>query len=355
MSRQKKIGRQLWISVLSVTVTAAVAFSLRAYMDYRVVALILMLIVSILAVSSEIFPVLVAAILSAVILNLFFLEPVFNYKIDDSESALLFFIYIAIALVNAVLTNRLRRQEKKVRDREEKENTIRLYNTLLNSLSHELKTPIAAVIGAVDTLKEGDGTLTPGERAELLAEIEIAGNRLGTQVENLLNMSRLEAGKLRLKADWTDVNELVFRVTGKIPEENRGRIIFRPDEQLPLIRLDGGLIETALYSIVHNAIRYTPAGTPVEISAAYDSGQLSITVSDNGRGIPGQYIALIFEKFYRLPHSGTGGSGLGLSIAKGFVEAHGGKISAWNRESGGAAFTVTLPSEASYLNNLKNE
>ncbi len=351
-----QILKQLLISILLVVITAALSFSLRSFMDYRTVALILMVVVSILAVSFDIFPVLVAALLSGLILNFFFLEPLLNYKIDDSEKALLFFIYIFIALVNAVLTNRLRKQEKKIRDREEKEKTIRLYSTLFNSLSHELKTPIAAVIGAVDTLKEADDVLDPSQKADLLHEIEIAGNRLSTQVENLLNMSRLESGNLRLKKDWTDVNELIFKVIRKVfwlgKEE---RIKFEPDERLPLFKFDAGLMETVLYSLVHNAMRYTPQSCRIEILTTYDDRHLSIMINDKGKGIPEEHIPRIFEKFYRVPGSGTGGSGLGLSIAKGFTEAHGGWIQVTNLKTGGAGFTVVIPSEISYIKNLKNE
>src|SRR5690606_4407383 len=135
---------------------------------------------------------------------------------------------------NAVLTNRLRKQEKKIRDREEKEKTIKLYNTLLNSLSHELKTPIATIIGTIDTLKEIDPEINPRQRMELLAEMEIASNRLNNQVENRMNMSRLETGTLKPKRDWCDVNELIFMVIQKLPADDTNRIHFEPDESLPL-------------------------------------------------------------------------------------------------------------------------
>src|SRR3546814_202838 len=193
--------------------------------------------VSVLAVLFDIIPVLSAALISALLLNIFFIEPVPNYKIYDTESVLLFFIYLFIALVNAVLTNRLRKQEKKTRDREEKAKTIKLYNTLLNSLSHELKTPIATIIGGIDTLKEIDSEIVQEQRMELLAEIETAGNRLNKQVENLMNMSRLETGTLKLKRDWCDVNELIFLVILKLHAEDAVRICFEPDEALPLVDL----------------------------------------------------------------------------------------------------------------------
>ncbi|MBX3238866.1 MAG: PAS domain-containing sensor histidine kinase [Chitinophagaceae bacterium] len=350
-----KISHQFAISILTVLTVSGICWSLKDYLDYRIVALILLLVVSVLAVSFKILPVLIAALLSALLLNYIFIEPYMTYEIDNAENALLFFMFVAVALVNAVLTNRLRIQEKKARIREEKENTIKLYNTLLNSLSHELKTPISTIIGAIDTLTENNGSLTKEQEDDLLAEIDIAGSRLNIQVENLLNMSRLEAGNLRLKKDWTDINELVFLAIEKVENPENKQISFEPSEKLPLVLLDSGLVEIVLYSIIHNAIRYTPPFAIVYITAAYQDDLLKISIEDNGKGIPPEESTRVFEKFYRMPNSGTGGSGLGLSIAKGFVQAHKGKISLESSSFGGAAFKISIPVEASYIKNLKNE
>lgn len=340
---------QFLIGTVSIAFLALGCYLLGDSIDQWAVALILLAAVSILAVLFDILPVLAAALLSALLLNIFFIEPVPDYKIRDTESVLLFFIYLFIALVNAVLTNRLRKQEKKIRDREEKEKTIKLYNTLLNSLSHELKTPIATIIGSIDTLKEIDPEIDSRQRMELLAEMEIASNRLNKQVENLMNMSRLETGTLKLKRDWCDVNELIFMVIQKLPADDTNRIHFEPDESLPLVKLDGGLIETAVHAVVHNATRYTPRHASIEITTSYNESSLLIDVLDSGPGIPAAETDHIFEKFYRLPNSGTGGSGLGLSIAKGLVEAHGGTVSVSNQTGGGAFFRIALPAEVSRL------
>ncbi len=128
----------------------------------------------------------------------------------DNESCQAFFMYFFIAVINAVLTFKIRKEESKSRDKEEKENTIRLYNTLLNSLSHELHTPIATIIGAVDTLKDNKDKISTSNQNELLNQIDMASMRLRRQVENLLNMSRLETGILKLNMDWCDTNELNY-------------------------------------------------------------------------------------------------------------------------------------------------
>lgn len=355
MVRRIPVFRQMLISTGFVILLSVICYLFRPYMDYRIVALILLLAVSLLAVLFDILPVLASAVFSALILNVFFIEPVPHYKINSPESALLFFIYMLVALVNAVLTNRLRKQEERVRDKEEKEKAIQLYNTLLSSLSHELKTPIATIIAAVDTLKEAGNKITPGQKADLLSEIDIAGSRLNNQVENLLNMSRLETGTLTLKKDWCDINELIFMVISAVPDESHHRILFEPDDRTPLFKIDDGLMEIVLYGIISNAVRYTPPGSEVQVSVGFDDDQLHITISDNGKGIPEEERQQVFEKFYRRSSSGTGGTGLGLSIAKGIVEAHKGEIRLTGSPAGGAEFNVILPAEVSYLKNLKNE
>lgn len=312
--------------------------------------------VSIIAMLFDILPVLLTALLSGLILNFFFIQPLFTFHITNTEDVLLFLIYIIIALVNAVLTFKIRDAENKARDKEEKEKTIKLYNTLLNSLSHELRTPIAIIIGAIDTLKENKNKLSETNQTELLEEIDKASIRLNRQVENLLNMSRLETGILKINQDWCDLNELIYTVIQKItPVKNSHTISFIPNEKLPLFKLDAGLIEEVIQNLVTNALLYTPENTIIKIDASHQSDNCVFSVFDNGNGFPENEIQFAFDKFYRLPNTKTGGSGLGLSIVKGFVEAHNGTIKLKNNTNSGANFTITIPTETSYLNALKNE
>jgi two-component system, OmpR family, sensor histidine kinase KdpD len=359
----KKVGRrkfsktfQYIISLLLIALISFACFSATGLIGYRVVALLLLVAVSLLAMLFDILPVLLAALLSAFIWNFFFIPPVYTFHIADTEDALMFLMYFLVALVNIVLTSRIREAEKKARDKEEKEKTINLYNTLLNSLSHELRTPISTIIGAVDTLKENKEILSAGNQAELLSEIDIASTRLNRQVNNLLNMSRLEAGTLQLKLDWCDTGELIYSVIQKLREANNQHSIeFEADETLPLFKLDSGLLEQILQNILHNAILYTPDGSKIMIKALLNNNHCVISIADNGKGFPENEIQFVFDKFYRLPHSKTGGTGLGLSIAKGFTEAQNGTLTLENLKTGGAKFTITIPAETSYLKNLKNE
>lgn len=347
---------QYSVSIALVFIVSIICFFSSKYIDYRITALILLMTVSLIAMLFDILPVLLTAILSGLILNFFFIQPVFTFHITNTEDILMFLMYLIIALVNAALTFKIREAESKARDKEEKEKTIKLYDTLLNSLSHELRTPIATIIGAIDTLKENKNKLSQNNQTELLEEIDKASIRLNRQVENLLNMSRLETGMLNLKQDWCDINELIYTVIQKNSAIKEKHIInFIPDEKLPLFKLDAGLIEEIIQNLVTNAILYTPKNTIINIEASYELNDCVFSVSDNGKGFPENEIQFVFDKFYRLPNSKTGGSGLGLSIVKGFVEAHSGSIKLQNNINSGACFTITIPTETSYLNNLKNE
>ena len=342
-------------SILSILGIAFLCFLALDFIGYKAVALVLLVMVSILAMLFDIWPVLIAALLSALILNFFFIPPKFTFHIQATEDILMFIMYFLVSMVNAVLTNKIRIQEKKVRDKEDKEKTIRLYNTLLNSLSHELKTPISTIIGATDALKEKEVSLSPQTKSTLINEIEKAGNRLNRQVENLLNMSRLESGMLKVNKDWCDINELIHMVIQKMDPEARKRIKYNAGSPLPLFKLDTGLMEQVVYTILHNAILHSPSDRQVNVTVTSSDDKCLITIADQGPGIPELEMANIFDKFYRLPDTRTGGTGLGLSIAKGFTEAHGGTIRVENQKEGGAQFTISIPTETSFLNYIKHE
>lgn len=354
----KKYGsaNQYLISLALVTLAAAISYFIVDFIGYRVVALLLLFVVSILAMLYDILPVLITAVLSALTWNYFFIPPTFNFHIGNTEDALMFAMYFVIALINAVLTFKIRQYEKKVRDKEEREKTIKFYDTLLSSLSHELRTPISTIIGAIDTIEENNGKISDYNRTELYREIAKAGFRLNRQVENLLNISRLEAGILKPKLDWCDVNELVYTVLRNNQDDALHHIIkFQANDKLPLFRLDRGLIEQVLQNIIQNALQHTPEGTAINIVVKQVPHACRIVISDNGLGFPDNALRAAFDKFYRLPNSTTGGTGLGLSIAKGFIEAHKGNIQLENNPTGGAKFTLEIPAGISSINDLKNE
>lgn len=338
-----------------VLIVSLCCYAIKENINYRIAALILLLTVSVIAMLFDIFPVLLSAFLSAVIWNFFFIQPEFTFDISSTEDLLMFISYFFIAMLNGVLTFKIRQAERKARDKEEKEKTIKLYNTLLSSLSHELRTPIATILGTVDTLKDSGSKLTQEQQLDLYNEIDIAGVRLNRQVENILNMSRLESGILKPKADWCDMQELISSTIQKMNFNIHHQIVLEENRNLPLFRLDVGFTEQIINNILHNATQYTPEKTFIQITVQHIENNCVVIISDNGGGFPESEIVTIFDKFRRLPNSKTGGSGLGLSIVKGFTETQGGKVSLKNNERCGATFTIEIPSETSYINNLKNE
>lgn len=355
LHRRNKFQQYL-ISLLLVAAVSSACYFLVPLTGYRVVALILLVAVSFIAMFFDIFPVMIAAILSALIWDYFFIPPRFTISVGNTEDLLMLLMYFIIALVNAALTFKIRQMEKFARQKEEKANTIKLYNTLLNSLSHELRTPIATIIGATDNLTDQNDKLTDANKNDLLEEISQASMRLDHQVENLLNMSRIESGFLQPKKDWVDVNELLYTVVNRLKEySDHHPVTIHVQENIPLFKVDIGLLEQVLYNLIYNAIIYIPKYCVITVRAACVNEKLVLQVEDTGNGFPENETEKVFDKFYRLKNSKTGGTGLGLSIVKGFIEAHGGTVILENLPEGGAKFTIEIPAEISYLNNLKNE
>ena len=351
-----KLPFQVGLAMGMVGVICLVCYPFSASIGYRAVALILLLSVSIQAMFFRIEAVLCGAILSALTWNYFFIPPLFTFHIGHTEDILLFAMYFVVALVNGVFTLSIRNQESRVLQKEGRENTIRLYNTILNSLSHELRTPIATIIGATDNLRQDDNRLSSPQKAALLSEISTAALRLNEQVENLLHMSRLESGVIKPRLDWCDVPELVHRVVNRFSDMEPPTVMeVNAEPELPLCKVDMGLLEQVLHNLLQNAALHIPANGITKVGLSYRHQNLVIVVEDNGPGFPPSEMARVFDKFYRLEQSRSGGTGLGLSIAKGFVEAHGGRIILENSNTGGARFTIQIPAEVSFLNQQKHE
>ncbi len=219
----------------------------------------------------------------------------------------------------------------------------RLSRTLLDSISHELRTPIAAIASAAGVLGETSGAMPPGFE-NVLGEIREAVDRLNRLVGNLLDIARVESGQVKPKLDWCDVGDLIHVTVKHLERELGGRPVeITIEPALPLVWLDFVLMEQALTNLLLNAANHTPAGRAVRLTAARVGRQLVLTVTDEGPGIPEASLPRLFDKFYRVPGTATGGTGLGLSIVKGFVEAQNGRVQVENQSSGGARFTISLP------------
>lgn len=347
---------QLIISLSAVCILSALCFFLRNYIDYKIVAFILLLTVSIVAVLFDILPVFITAVISALIWDFFFIPPYFTFQVGTTEDSILLLMYFVIALVNAVLTYKIRQLEKIARNKEEKTNTVKLYDTLLNSLSHELRTPIATIIAATDNLQSNNQNLTKNNKEELITEISKATFRLNQQVENLLSMSRLESGFIQPKKDWCDITEVIYDAVKRIEENNISqKICININPDIPLFKLDKDMMEQVIYNLLNNAVQYTTDQSRIDVMAHCHANVLELVIEDNGEGFPDDEIDNVFNKFYRLKNTRTGGTGLGLSIVKGFTEALGGSIYLENLKTGGCRFTINVVSQTSGLKSIKNE
>jgi two-component system, OmpR family, sensor histidine kinase KdpD len=491
---------QYLITSLIVILASVVGFILKDLIGYQVVSFLLLFLVSILALFYGTGPILLAATLSALIWDFFFIPPPYTLHIEKPEDLLMLIMFFIIALLNGILTSRVRDQEKKIRIREERTHALyqltreltlasgqdevskiamryiqkyfnldcaiflkndmtqfdnriqndtkivlsenelsiaawvfrnsvkagkftdtlpsteftfypltgnvdnmgviavrhpqvftqgeeqfweaflsqisgkfereflwnaakksfllsesdKLYKTLFNSISHELRIPVATIMGASDTLLTQQ---FPEEtKLNLYSEINKASVRLNRLIENLLNMSRLESGRISPRPDWCDVHDLANKVASNLNQELQPfavSTVIPPD--MPLVQIDFGLIEQVLHNLVLNATQNAPAGTTIRIKFFYDNGLLIIKVMDRGKGFPESELSSVFNKFYRGKDASAGGTGLGLSIVKGFVEAHQGTVVAENRQNGGAIFTIKIPVEISEMDQFVKE
>jgi len=289
-------------------------------------------------------PVLVVATLSALSWNFLFIPPRFTLHIDKLEDALTFLTYFIVALTVGGLTAQLKAREHLAAQVQLAKNSERLRKTLLDCVSHELKTPLAAIGAASQELLRITAAQDDGIARQLAAEIHDGSHRLNRVVNNLLDMNRLESGVVQPNREWCDVRELLQSAIESERESIDGRDI-RLDvpENTPLALIDHLLLEQAVAKLLANAGSYSPSKLPIEVDAECRNGRLIISVSDRGPGFPAELTERVFEKFYRGNGRKAGGLGLGLAIARGFVEAHGGQVTAENRDGGGARFIIDIP------------
>jgi two-component system sensor histidine kinase KdpD len=252
----------------------------------------------------------------------------------------------ALASQTALALERCFLAEAAERARTEAE-TERARSALLSSVSHDLRTPLAAITGAATGLLEGSARLGESTRREMVETISEEAGRLNRLIGDLLEMTRLESGALRVRKEWHSLEEVVGAALGRLEAElgDRPVTVDIPDD-MPLVPLDDVLFEQVVRNLLENAHKYSPSGSPIEIRGRIESGKLRFTVADRGPGLRAGEEQRAFEKFYRgVAGSDRAGVGLGLAICRGIVEAHQGSITAANRPGGGAEFTVWLPLE----------
>jgi len=282
-------------------------------------------------------PALLAALSSIATYNFFFVLPLYTFAVKDLRYLLTFAMMFAVGMLTSSAMHRIRRQAREARTEE-------LRSSLLSAVSHDLRTPLAAITGAATTLRDDTGRLSRQEQLELLDAVCEEAERLERLVRNLLDMTRVQSGALPVEREWVPLEELVGAALGRVQSQLAGRAIgTRLPPELPLLSVDPVLLEQVLVNLLENAAKHTPAGSPVDIEARATEAAVMLEVADRGPGIAPAAAVRVFERFVRGADGNVPGSGLGLAICRGIVEAHGGVIDVRSRPGGGAVFRVSLP------------
>ena len=223
--------------------------------------------------------------------------------------------------------------------------TEQLQTALLNSISHDLRTPLVSITGALTSLEEDEAAIDPATRKVLIETAREEAERLNRLVGNLLDMTRLESGAMKLRLEPSDAQDVIGSALAQLETRLGTRqVVVQIHEDLPLVPMDFVLISQVLVNLLDNALKYSPADSPIEVRAQVAGRYLEIEVEDRGVGIPAEDLTRVFDKFYRVRRPGSvSGTGLGLSICQGIVQAHRGFIAAENRPGGGTIITVALP------------
>jgi len=367
--------------LIAAAVVAALTAALKLLggrVNSTTVALALLLAVLFIAARMESGPALVASVLAAFCFNFFFLPPYGTLHIADVENWVALVAFLLTAVVAGQLSARARHRAEEAEagrleigrlyeelraafERASHAEALRqsekLKSALLDAVTHDIRTPLTSIKASVTTLLDElrgkvDGgrsvTLDAESRRDMLEVIDEESDRLNRFVEGLIELARIEAGELRLRLRWGAVDEVVAAALARAaPLTKDHTVSVEVEDGLPAVRVDQHAVAEVVYTLVDNAAKYSPPGTSIRIEAARAAGDMiSIAVEDQGQGIPSFLRERVFDKFFRATRAGRRppGTGMGLAIARGIVEAHGGRIRAEGRAGGtGARVVFTLP------------
>jgi K+-sensing histidine kinase KdpD len=322
------------LTVALVALVTAVGALARGHLGEPDLVLLYLLVVVVAAARIGRGPSLLAAALAVLAFDFFFIPPYVTFLVTEKRYVLTFAIMLVVSLLTSGLSLRVTTEERR--------------SSLLSALSHDLRTPLAAITGAATTLRDESAAIDSGQQRDLLDTICEEADRLERLVRNLLDMTRLESGALAVTRQWMPLEEIVGSALTRLESQLEGRPV-RTDlpAELPLVSADAILLEQVFVNLLENAAKYTPPGSPIEIVARadVDDKAIAIEVCDRGPGISPGDESRLFEKFFRgrPTEPGATSAGLGLAICRGVISAHGGTIAAANRPGGGAVFRMTLP------------
>lgn len=358
------------ISVVVLSVAAAALISVRAHANLTTVSLVFVVVVTTTAMIFGSGPALLNSVLGLLILNYFFIPPIYTWSIRDPQNWIAFTVFAVTAVMVGQLSSRAKKTAAEAEARrveierlyeqlqkafaeaseaEALRNSERLKSALLDAVTHDLRTPLTAIkASATELLETGtEMELTEDARRELLQVIDEEADRLDRFVESMMELAKIEGGQLSLKRVPVAVLDVANAALDRCAVAlQRFPVEVAIATDVPKLQADASSIAAVLLELLDNATKYSKPGSQIRVSAESDgSGRVLMSVSDRGTGIAEEHRAKIFEKFYRHPRVRSTGFGLGLAIAKGIVEAHGGKIWVEANPQGGSIFKFTVSAQ----------
>lgn len=331
----------------AVAVCTLVGWLMEPRFDLVNVAMVYLLAVVIVALRFSRGPAVTASLLSVLAFDVAFVPPRGALTVDDAQYLLTFVIMVSVALVISHLVDDARREAERRAALALETETERIRSTLLASISHDLRTPLAVMAGASSSLAEESERMSAEERKALAQNVFEQARRLSEHVAKILQMTRIEAGAIRVERDWVALDEIVGTVLARLrPVLGSRRVIVDMPQDLPLVRVDATLIDQALGNLIENAAQHTPPDTIVRVRGQRESGEVVLSVEDYDSGPEGGDLERAFVRFHEGPSEATtAGVGLGLAICRALVTLHGGRTWAERIPGGAIAFRFSLPVE----------
>ena len=328
------------LALVGAVVLAAVLVPVRDRLGLASDALLFMLLVVGTALVGGLGPALVASAVSAAILNFFFTEPYHTFRVHEDTDVVAVLVFAAIAVMVSWVVDLAARRASAVREAAELEAGNKLRTALLAAVGHDLRTPLATAKAVVSGLRSPDVVLDEADREELLATADEALDTLAALVDNLLDLSRLQAGAMPVRTRPIPLEDVVASALEDVGVRHRRVLVDLPDH-LPEVVADPGLLERVLVNVLSNAQRF--ASEPPMVRAAWDGERVVVRIVDTGPGIAADDRQRVFVPFQRLGDTSPTGLGLGLALSRGLVEAMGGTLELEDTEGGGLTVVITLP------------
>lgn len=323
----------------------AVGLAMSPFFGLVNIAMAYLIAVVVVALRQSRGPAIASAVACVLAFDVLFVPPQGALTVDDAQYLFTFAVMVAVAEIVSRLVERARAQARAQGEAELEAERERIRSTLLASISHDLRTPLAVMAGASSTLAEQGEAMTPEARGELARSVVRQSREMADHVSKILDMTRLDAGAVRPDRDWASIAEIAGSAVARLAERLRDhRVMLEIPEDLPLVKVDAPLLEQAIANLLENAARHTPKGTVVRVRGEARDGELVVSVEDYGGGIPEADLPRVFEKFHRGRAEGhEGGVGLGLAICRAIVRLHGGRAWAERVPAGGTAFRFAIP------------